>query len=88
MSQYSGILAPLAVESVLQIVDDEKTAKNVDLGNIREATRFGDTEDTQPINGLVFEQEASKGAGGPTRIENPRIALIQCQISPPKTLSD
>ena len=86
VSQYSGILAPLAVDSVLQIIEDEKTVDNVDLREIRVVTRLGDTiEDTELINGLVFNQEASKGAGGPTRIENPRIALIQFQISPPKT---
>merc|ERR1719384_2838982 len=86
VSQYSGILAPLAVDSVLHIVGDEKTVDNVDLKEIRVVTRLGDTiENTELINGLVFEQEASKGAGGPTRIEKPRIALIQFQISPPKT---
>lgn len=85
VSQYSGILAPLAVDSVLQVID-QKTATNVDLREIRVVTRLGETiEDTKLINGLVFNQEASKGAGGPTRIENPRIALIQFQISPPKT---
>merc|ERR1719410_1879278 len=86
VSQYSGILAPLAVDSVLHIVGDDKTADNVNLKEIRVVTRLGDTiENTELINGLVFNQEASKGAGGPTRIENPKIALIQFQISPPKT---
>merc|ERR1719384_2467982 len=86
VSQYSGILAPLAVDSVLHVIEDEKTVDNVDLKEIRVVTRLGDTiEDTELINGLVFNQEASKGAGGPTRIDNPRIALIQFQISPPKT---
>merc|ERR1719410_2066574 len=85
VSQYSGILAPLAVDSVLHVID-QKTATNVDLREVRVVTRLGDTiENTELINGLVFNQEASKGAGGPTRIENPRIALIQFQISPPKT---
>jgi len=86
VSQYSSILAPLAVDAVLSVVGDTKTATNVDLREIRVVTRLGDTiEDTQLIDGLVFEQEASKGAGGPTRIEKPRIALVQFQISPPKT---
>merc|ERR1719410_2060604 len=85
VSQYSGILAPLAVDAVMSVID-AKTATNVDLKEVRVVTRLGDTiEDTQLIDGLVFNQEASKGAGGPTRIENPRIALIQFQISPPKT---
>eukprot|EP00484_Ammonia_sp_Unknown_P003341 CAMPEP_0197075360 /NCGR_PEP_ID=MMETSP1384-20130603/211571_1 /TAXON_ID=29189 /ORGANISM="Ammonia sp." /LENGTH=535 /DNA_ID=CAMNT_0042514205 /DNA_START=62 /DNA_END=1669 /DNA_ORIENTATION=+ len=88
VSQYSHILAPLAVDSVLHVLEDEKQEDNinVDLRQIRVITRLGDTiEDTELVNGLVFNQEASKGAGGPTRIENPRIALIQFQISPPKT---
>jgi len=86
VSQYSNILAPLAVDAVLSVVGDTKTATNVDLREIRVVTRLGDTiEDTQLIDGLVFEQEASKGAGGPSRIEKPRIALVQFQISPPKT---
>merc|ERR1719410_1410391 len=85
VSQYSGILAPLAVDSVLSVID-EKTATNVDLKEVRVVTRLGDTiENTELIDGLEFNQEASKGAGGPTRIDNPRIALIQFQISPPKT---
>merc|ERR1719412_2272749 len=85
VSQYSGILAPLAVDSVMSVID-AKTATNVDLKEVRVVTRLGDTiENTELIDGLVFNQEASKGAGGPTRIDNPKIALIQFQISPPKT---
>jgi T-complex protein 1 subunit delta len=37
------------------------------------------------IKGLVFDHKASHTAGGPTRIENAKIGLIQFQISPPKT---
>ena len=33
----------------------------------------------------VFDQKAAKAAGGPTRVENAKIALIQFHISPPKT---
>jgi hypothetical protein len=35
--------------------------------------------------GLVFNQPASHAAGGPTKIEKAKIALIQFQLSPPKT---
>jgi T-complex protein 1 subunit delta len=37
------------------------------------------------VKGLVFDHKASHTAGGPTRIENAKIGLIQFQISPPKT---
>lgn len=78
-------MAPTAVDAVLKVIDP-KTATNVDLREVRVVTRLGETvEDTKLIDGLVFNQEAQKGAGGPTRIENPKIGLVQFQISPPKT---
>jgi hypothetical protein len=42
-------------------------------------------DDTEMVKGLVFDHKASHLAGGPTRIENAKIGLIQFQISPPKT---
>lgn len=42
-------------------------------------------DDTEMVHGLVFDHKASHMAGGPTRIENAKIGLIQFQISPPKT---
>jgi len=42
-------------------------------------------DDTELVKGLVFDHKASHTAGGPTRIENAKIGLIQFQISPPKT---
>jgi len=37
------------------------------------------------IDGLVFNQQVSTSQGGPTKIENAKIGLIQFQLSPPKT---
>ncbi|KAK6153999.1 hypothetical protein DH2020_013638 [Rehmannia glutinosa] len=54
VSQYSTLLAPLAVDAVLSV-------------------------------GLVFDKKVSHAAGGPTRVENAKIGVIQFQISPPKT---
>ena len=44
----------------------------------------GTLEDTELINGMVFNQK-SAGAGGPKRVEKAKIGLIQFCISPPKT---
>ena len=44
----------------------------------------GTLEDTELINGLVFNQKTA-GAGGPKRVEKAKIGLIQFCISPPKT---
>jgi T-complex protein 1 subunit delta len=88
VSQYADTLAPLAVDAVLKIIDP-KTATNVDLRDIRVVKRLGGTlEDTELVEGFVFDQPAIKRCGGPTKMKNAKIALIQFQISPPKTDMD
>ena len=77
-------LAPMAVDSVLKIID-LKTADNVDLKNIRVLKKVGGTiDDSEMVDGLVLQQQAVKGGGGPARMEKARIGLIQFQLSPPK----
>eukprot|EP00850_Spirogloea_muscicola_P008063 SM000042S15330 [mRNA] locus=s42:304110:306960:- [translate_table: standard] len=86
VSQYSSLLAPMAVDCVLSLVDPEQPADPVDLRNIKVIKKLGGTiDDTEIVRGLVFDQKASHAAGGPTRIENAKIGLIQFQVSPPKT---
>jgi len=88
VSQYSNILAPLAVDSVLKVIDP-KTATNVDLNDIKIVKLLGGTiDDTELVEGLVFNQQVSHAAGGPTRIEKAKVALIQFQLSSPKTSMD
>jgi len=85
VSQYSSILSPIAVDAVLHIIDP-KTAHNVDLRDIRIIKKLGGTiEDTELVNGLVFTQKIAHNAGGPTRVENAKIGLIQFCLSAPKT---
>jgi len=85
VSQYANILSPIAVDAVMHVTDP-KTAVNVDLNDIRVIKRLGGTiEDTEMVNGVVFTQKVSTSAGGPTRIENAKIGLIQFCLSPPKT---
>ncbi|KAL5008203.1 hypothetical protein ScPMuIL_013784 [Solemya velum] len=84
VSQYSGILSPIAVNAVLKIIDPAK-ATNVDLNDIKIVKKLGGTvEDTELVDGLVFTQKTS-GAGGPNKIEKAKVGLIQFCISPPKT---
>jgi T-complex protein 1 subunit delta len=84
VSQHSNLLSPIAVDSVLKVIDP-KTAENVDLRNIRIVKKVGGTiEDSEMIDGLILNQNVLKSAGGPTRMEKARIALIQFQLSPPK----
>lgn len=77
-------LAPMAVDSVLKVIDP-KTAENVDLKNIRILKKVGGViDDSEMVDGLVLNQQVVKSGGGPTRIEKARIGLIQFQLSPPK----
>ncbi|KAI4365819.1 hypothetical protein MLD38_021773 [Melastoma candidum] len=85
VSQYSSLLAPLAVDAVLSVVDPQKPDL-VDLRDIKIVKKLGGTvDDTEMVKGLVFDKKVSHAAGGPTRVENAKIAVIQFQISPPKT---
>lgn len=84
VSQHSGLLGPMAVDSVLKVCDP-KTAENVDLRDIRIVKKVGGTiEDSEMVDGVVLNQPVIKSSGGPTRIEKARIGLIQFQLSPPK----
>ncbi|PKA54842.1 T-complex protein 1 subunit epsilon [Apostasia shenzhenica] len=85
VSQYSSLLAPLAVDAVLSVVDPDHPDL-VDLRDIKIVKKLGGTvDDTELVRGLVFDKKVSHAAGGPTRVENAKISVIQFQISPPKT---
>merc|ERR1740115_600555 len=45
----------------------------------------GTADDTEMVDGLVLTQRVAKVAGGPSRIENAKIGLIQFCLSAPKT---
>lgn len=86
VANNSDVLAPMAVDSVLKIIDKEVDT-NVDLRNIRVSMKLGGTiDDSELIDGLVFtEQKIQRFAGGPTRKEDCKIGLIQFCLSAPKT---
>lgn len=87
VSQHSGLLAPMAVDAVLRVIDPAKDS-NVDLRDIKIIKKLGGTvEDTELVDGLVFTQKLA-GSGGPHKVEKARVGLIQFCISPPKTDMD
>ena len=86
VSANSELLSPMAVDAVLRVIDP-LTATNVDLRDIRIVKKLGGTiDDTQLIEGIVFDKcKPNTSGGGPTRIQNAKIAVIQFQIATPKT---
>ena len=86
MSQYSSLLAPIAVDAILHVVNPDHGETNVDLHNIRIVKKVGGTiDDSELSNGLILTQNVITSAGGPTRVEKAKIGLIQFQLSPPKS---
>ena len=58
----------------------------LDLKDIKVVCKLGGTiDDSEMVEGTIFDHKASKAAGGPTRVENAKIGLVQFCISPPKT---
>ena len=86
VSHHSDLLAPMAVDAVLKIIDP-LTATNADLRNIHVSIKLGGTiDESELVDGLCFvDKKASHLAGGPTRCENAKIGLIQFPISAPKS---
>ena len=85
ISNNSDILAPLAVDAILKVIDPA-TATNVDLNDIAVVKKLGGTiDETSLVDGLVFTQRARHSAGGPGKVANAKIGLIQFCLSAPKT---
>eukprot|EP01135_Chromosphaera_perkinsii_P001281 Nk52_evm8s164 gene=Nk52_evmTU8s164 len=86
VSQYSSLLAPIAVDAVLKVIDPKFQETDVDLRNIKIIRKLGGTlEDTELVEGLVLPHQASHFAGGVSRVEKAKIGLIQFCLSAPKT---
>jgi T-complex protein 1 subunit delta len=82
-SQWSDILAPLAVDCILRVSD----GKNVDLRNDRVVGRVGRVlDDSALINGIIFPHHFQRSTGESRSIENAKIALIQFQLRPSRLI--
>jgi len=89
VAQNADLLAPIAVDAVLKIIDKDKPSI-IDLKDIRIVKKLGGTlDETETFEGLLLgNNKASHLANGPTKVANAKIALIQFCISPPKTDMD
>ncbi|KYK71315.1 T-complex protein 1 delta subunit, partial [Toxoplasma gondii TgCatPRC2] len=87
VSHNAKLLAPIAVDAVMKVLPEGKDVDNVDLNDIRVVKKLGGTVDeSELVKGIVMvEQKVSKRAGGPSRIQNAKIGLIQFCLSAPKT---
>ena len=81
----ADVLSPISVDAVLAVIDPD-TATNCDLSDVKIVKQVGGTmEDSELVHGLVLERGAKHTAGGPTKMKDAKIALIQFCLSAPKT---
>ena len=86
VSQHSSLLAPIAVNAVMKVRDNEKNA--VDLRDIKIIRKLGGTlDDTELIEGLCIDHKFCNDFGA-KKVEKAKVGLIQFCISPPKTDMD
>lgn len=84
VASYGPIIAAIAVDSVLMIRNGQKA----DVRDIRVIKKVGGTIDDcilLPKGNVLLNQIPNSSCGGPNRMEKAKIALIQFQLSAPKT---
>lgn len=88
-SNNSPELSDVVINAILSVVEksDNKQLK-VDIDNIKVEKKAGSSiRDTKLINGIVLDKEVVHG-GMPKRIENAKIALLNCPLDIEKTEFD
>eukprot|EP00040_Diaphanoeca_grandis_P021507 m.114670 g.114670 ORF g.114670 m.114670 type:complete len:528 (-) comp28363_c0_seq1:348-1931(-) len=85
VSQYAGTIAPMVVDAVLKVQENG----NCDLRDIKLIQKLdGTLEDSELIDGVIFDQRVTHVAGGLDNMTNAKIAMVQFCLSPPKTDMD
>ena len=85
ISEDSGILSKIVVDAILTIATKKELKYTVDLDNIKVEKKAGASiEDTSLIQGIVLDKEIVH-SGMPTKIEKPKIALINAAFEVEKT---
>jgi thermosome len=78
-------LAGLIVEAVMQVAEKVGDKYVVDLDNIKLEKKKGETlDDTQLVRGVVLDKEVVH-PGMPKRVENAKIAILDCALEIEKT---
>ena len=85
ISEDSGVLSKIVVDSILSIATKKDEEYTVDLENIKvEKKTGGSIQDTEIIKGIVLDKEIVH-SGMPTKIEKAKIALVNSALEIEKT---
>ncbi|MFB0543382.1 MAG: thermosome subunit beta [Candidatus Bathyarchaeia archaeon] len=81
-------LADIAIEAVKQIVEERDGEVIADIDNIQVVKKEGESlEDTELVKGIIIDKEVVH-PGMPKRVEDAKIALIDCPLEVEKTEID
>jgi thermosome len=85
ISGDSTHLSGLAVDALLSVVEQSGEKYRVDIDNVKvEKKPGGSTSDTRLVKGIVLDKEVVH-AGMPKRVENAKVALVNCPLEIEKT---
>ena len=88
LREYSGHIADVAIDAVLQVAEKTAEGYKVEVDDIKVEKKAGQsTADTKLVKGIVLDKEIVH-SGMPKRIENPKIALLNCPLEVEKTEFD
>jgi len=80
VAEYKELLANLAVEAILQVVQKTPEGYKVDLDDVKVEKKRGESiTQTQLIKGIVLDKEVVH-PGMPKRVENAKIALLDAPL--------
>ncbi len=88
VAEHREYLADLAVRAILQVAERGDGKYKVDVDDVKVEKKPGESvRDTMLVNGVVLDKEVVH-SGMPKRVENAKIALLDCPLEIEKTEFD
>ncbi|MGP8077931.1 MAG: thermosome subunit beta [Thermoplasmata archaeon] len=88
VSFNSELMADLAVKAIVAVAEKKGASYSVDLDNVQVIKKQGGAmSDTTLIEGVIVDKEKVH-SGMPTRVENPKVALLDAALEIKKTEID
>ena len=87
-AEHADMIADMAVEAILKVAQKTPEGYKVDIDDVKvEKKAGGSVTDTKLIDGIVLDKEVVH-PGMPKRVENAKIALLNCPLEVEKTEFD
>jgi thermosome len=88
LSEYKDYIADLTVDAILQVAEKTPEGYKVDIDDVKVEKKAGESlVDTKLVKGIVLDKEVVH-PGMPKRVEDAKIALLNCPLEIEKTEMD